>query len=1065
MSRYKLIACVLLCTLLLVAYADANYKVKVENVPGVYGGYYTEVSVTLTPLDPVNDTISLAAFDLAVTYNASRLFCMAVTPGDLYSSCGWEYFNSSVFNSGPGCYYNEPSVNYVRVIAMSELGGAPPHPSCYISGNEVELFTMTFQTSSIISDAFTVNPLNFYWFSESFPAVCTNCSFSSVSGDDSYIAANVTDWRGNTFDPGYNCSGPDAGCSAYTTPYIDFEGGYIEIIGDEEPTNRGDVNLNGSPYEIGDAQTFTNYFIFGLNAFFINVEKQIEATEINCDGITLSVADLVYMIRVIIGDAFPLYNCDNYKAAPMDNRNVALAETYITDTLAFFGVEGYAGQQSCPFELYVSTDIDISGLQARIEFDPTKLTPSFDETIGDGESVEFELLGRAVSYTNHGSVLVESREPGVILIYMVPADQDNSCKIPYGSGPVLAVNFDVNEDIQPFDSSLFAFVTEGYDYNLFSDMGGMAIFPELVNGYFVGYPDMFAFFGAEGYPGQQNIPFEFFVVNTDSVVVVNMVIEYDPAYITPSFDPDSMIIPWGIGMEVEHELMGRASDFEDEGTSVALVGSPEPGKLVIRLGPWSDIWYDLTTIEPGVGPIIKVFFDVNPPLLPLRSSPVHFDPDGIVMTGWDYLNIWPIVTSDSTFTVIREPAPPSCPVLFTYNGQGFVQDNPLLTACERTHYISTVTDFYHVTTPVKSEDGRVRFQIREMEDEITYLESVELITVDHDATSTVACAVDGGIYTYKDIIEPLTAVDHRGIDCLSAVRAVDGNYYVSKEPGYLTVTFPNSTGKDIGYNISTSLKPRCLILDTLIFPKTVPIVDENRSASNMTVAFLDNDGNWVESPDIPTREKITTETVTCDPELTVGQDVITLRISWESSYATDVVNQFIVAEETPLLNTWNVSEYDFAGVPLVGKDYLEGQTLQLVKGETFEFSFDCRELIEPSLERDYIIKVIGRYQPDYSIYDNLVPGGFQLYDNYPNPFNPNTIISYDLPDAAYVKLEIFNLLGRKVATLVDGVQEAGHKQVEWRSTDDSGRKVSSGIYLYRLTAGDFAQSRKMILLK
>jgi|GEM_PF-6561582 len=1065
MSRYKLIAFVLLCTLLLVAYANANYKVKIENVDGVYGGWNTEVSVTITPNDPIVDTVSLAAFNLTFSYDGSKLVWLYAEPGALFDDCGWEYFTFKLGGSGPGCYYGVSNVQIIKIIGFAELGGGVPHPSCFISGNEAELFKIHLKASSVSSSNPSKIPINFYWISEPFPDGCVNCSFSSLSGEDSYIGDNVTDWEGNTFDEIYNCSGPESGCAAYTTPYIDFEGGYVEIIGDDYSSDRGDINLDGIFYSNADYQTFNQYFIIGLSAFQINIERQVETTDINCDGLTLTVADLVQLVRVIIGDATPYYNCDGFKATPQDNRNMALEETVLTDTMAFFGVDGYAGQESCPFEIYVANSVDLSGLQARIEYDPAKLTPSFDEAIGDGETVEYNLLGRAVGYETHGGIVVKSREPGVLLIYMIPTNQENMPSIPVGSGPILAVNFDVNENVTLYDSSLVALVTEGYDYNLFADMAGMAVFPELVNGYFVGYnDDLFAFFGAEGYPGQQDIPFEFFVVNTDSVVMVSMVVEYDPAFITPSFDPDSMIIPWGIGMEVEHELMGRAADFEDEGISTAMVGSPEPGKLVICLRPWSDIWYDLTTIEPGVGPIIKVFFDVNPPLLPLLSSPVHFDPNNSQMISWEYNSIWP-TTIDSTFTVVSEPALPSCPVLFSYDGKSFIQDNPLLTACERSNYVETVTDYYHVTAPVLADDGRVRFQIREMEDEITYLESVELITVDHDAATTVACAVDGSIYTYENVIEPVTAVDYRGEDCLNAVRAVDGNYYVSNEPGYMVITFPNSIGKDIGYNISTSLKPRCPIFDTLIFPKTVPIVDENRSASNMTVAFLDNSGNWVESPDIPTREKITTEVVTCDPELTVGQDVITLRISWEDSYATDVVNQFIVADETPQVSNWTVDDYNFQGVPAAGKDYREGQTLQLVKGEAFEFTFDCRELTEPTRERDYIIKVIGRYQPDYSVYDNLVPGGFQLYENYPNPFNPNTVISYDIPDAAYVKLEIFNLLGRKVATLVDGFQEAGHRQVDWHSTDDNGQRVSSGIYLYRLTAGEFTQSRKMILLK
>ena len=88
------------------------------------------------------------------------------------------------------------------------------------------------------------------------------------------------------------------------------------------------------------------------------------------------------------------------------------------------------------------------------------------------------------------------------------------------------------------------------------------------------------------------------------------------------------------------------------------------------------------------------------------------------------------------------------------------------------------------------------------------------------------------------------------------------------------------------------------------------------------------------------------------------------------------------------------------------------------------------------------------------------PDVFALYQNYPNPFNPTTIIQYSIPEAAKVKLTVYNTLGQEVIALVDGWQDAGYKSV---AMDASG--LSSGIYFYRLTAGDFSGMKKMILIK
>ena len=99
-----------------------------------------------------------------------------------------------------------------------------------------------------------------------------------------------------------------------------------------------------------------------------------------------------------------------------------------------------------------------------------------------------------------------------------------------------------------------------------------------------------------------------------------------------------------------------------------------------------------------------------------------------------------------------------------------------------------------------------------------------------------------------------------------------------------------------------------------------------------------------------------------------------------------------------------------------------------------------------------------------------LPDHFELAQNYPNPFNPTTEISYSVAATpgtgpARTNLTIFNVLGQKVRTLVDRVQSAGTYTVEWNGTSDSGAKVSSGIYFYRITSGDFVDTKKMALLK
>ena len=94
-----------------------------------------------------------------------------------------------------------------------------------------------------------------------------------------------------------------------------------------------------------------------------------------------------------------------------------------------------------------------------------------------------------------------------------------------------------------------------------------------------------------------------------------------------------------------------------------------------------------------------------------------------------------------------------------------------------------------------------------------------------------------------------------------------------------------------------------------------------------------------------------------------------------------------------------------------------------------------------------------------------MPTEFALKQNYPNPFNPSTQIQYALPSESRVVISIYDLTGRKVRTLVNEVQSAGHRSVMWNATNEIGRPVSAGMYIYTIQAGDFIQNRKMVLMK
>ncbi len=129
----------------------------------------------------------------------------------------------------------------------------------------------------------------------------------------------------------------------------------------------------------------------------------------------------------------------------------------------------------------------------------------------------------------------------------------------------------------------------------------------------------------------------------------------------------------------------------------------------------------------------------------------------------------------------------------------------------------------------------------------------------------------------------------------------------------------------------------------------------------------------------------------------------------------------------------------------------------------FRFRIHCE-----SLFTEWIIDDIVLHSDSTVLNTNpnsIIPNTFRLLQNYPNPFNPTTTIQYELPYRSYVHITIYDLLGRKVTTLVSESQDAGFKSVIWNATNDKGKPVSAGVYLYQIKAGEFVQTRRMVLLK
>ena len=241
-----------------------------------------------------------------------------VDEGDFFTACGWEYFTYR-YGANGNCGGGGCPSGIVRIVGMAELNDGANHPDCFDnSGNgETQLALLNFLVANNYTLECQYLPIRFIWYD------CGDNALSSVTGDTLLLSRNVYDYVGSggmdtyvlldeePVFPGYygamdECfygSGfPD---KPLPIPHVDFYNGGVDVICSDSIDAPGDINLNGIAYEIADAVMFTNYFIEGLGAFGDHVDGSIAASDVNKDGIALTVSDLVYLVRVVVGDALP----------------------------------------------------------------------------------------------------------------------------------------------------------------------------------------------------------------------------------------------------------------------------------------------------------------------------------------------------------------------------------------------------------------------------------------------------------------------------------------------------------------------------------------------------------------------------------------------------------------------------------------------------------------------------------------------------------------------------------------------------------------------------------------
>jgi hypothetical protein len=159
---------------------------------------------------------------------------------------------------------------------------------------------------------------------------------------------------------------------------------------------------------------------------------------------------------------------------------------------------------------------------------------------------------------------------------------------------------------------------------------------------------------------------------------------------------------------------------------------------------------------------------------------------------------------------------------------------------------------------------------------------------------------------------------------------------------------------------------------------------------------------------------------------------------------------------TKAANTWKIQDNPYVHFGIGKATHIDSMVIRWPLG-------NVQVLKNPAINRYHKITESGG--TGVKDHDGNLPAAFTLAQNYPNPFNPETSIEYILPASATVILEVFNISGHKVATLVKGKQGAGVHTVQWRGCDDLNRPLPSGVYVYQLSAGDISCTRKMSFIR
>ena len=360
-----------------------------------------------------------------------------------------------------------------------------------------------------------------------------------------------------------------------------------------------------------------------------------------------------------------------------------------------------------------------------------------------------------------------------------------------------------------------------------------------------------------------------------------------------------------------------------------------------------------------------------------------------------------------------------------------------------------------------SSDGTSITEIAQLEHQTSHAEYNSLVQVDSDTYALAYSGpnIDGFITTFTvptngSSITEVATIEHNTSDAsYNSLIQVDSDTYV------LAYSGTNEDGFIATFSISSN-------------GATITEVDEiehdTDKGRHNSIVQIDSDTYTLAYEGLNSDGFIKTFSVQSDGTLPVEltsfelletrNDGITLQWVTESE-----INNlgFNLDRKTPITDWSQIASY-VTHPSLQGQGSVSHQTIYTFTDNTVQEneSYDYR-----LSDVDYNGNIEYHSLQLMGVSSSNIPEQFILYPNYPNPFNPVTTIRYDLSKESFVDIKIYDMLGNVVYNLVNANESPGYKSIQWNATNNQGEPVSAGVYVYKIRAGDFVDTKKMILLK